>query len=76
MRTLVDLPDEDIRWLDQRAADTRKSRAALVREAITAYRADAARDWIAEGAGYWKDRDDIGDGMAYQRAVREDRNEP
>ena len=76
MRTLVELPDDDVKWLDRRAAELGKSRAAMVREAISAYRADAAKDWITEGAGYWKDRDDIGDGLAYQRAIREDRGEP
>jgi hypothetical protein len=31
------------------------------------------RSWIERGAGYWKDRKDIGDGVEYQRAIREDR---
>lgn len=76
MRTLVDLSDDDIAWLDRRAGEKGQSRAALVREAVSAYRAEAGKDWIAEGAGYWKDRADIVDGLAYQRAVREDRDEP
>lgn len=37
-RILVDLPDEDIKWLDQLAADQGKSRAAVLREAVEAYR--------------------------------------
>jgi hypothetical protein len=40
MRTIVDIPEEDIRWLDQRAAETGKSRTAVVREAVEAYRVE------------------------------------
>ena len=74
MRTLIDLSEDDIRWLDGRASDEGKSRAALIREAVSVFRADANKDWIRRGAGYWKDRDDIGDGVEYQRAIREDRS--
>ena len=37
MRTLVDIPDEDIQWLDRQAAEQGKSRAALVREAVARF---------------------------------------
>ncbi|HYZ48749.1 MAG TPA: ribbon-helix-helix protein, CopG family [Sphingomonas sp.] len=74
MRTIVDIPEDDIRWLDQRAAETGKSRTALVREAVQAYRHEEPKDWIARGRGYWSDRDDIGDGVEYQRRIREDRD--
>ena len=73
MRTLIDLPNDDMKWLDAKAADEGKSRAALVREAISAFRAEANNDWIKRGAGYWKNRDDIGDAVEYQRAIRNDR---
>ncbi|MDE2563992.1 MAG: ribbon-helix-helix protein, CopG family [Sphingomonadales bacterium] len=74
-RILADLPDEDIKWLDARAAEQGTSRAALVREAVKLYlvqKADSKR-WIERGYGYWADRTDIGDGVEYQRAIREDR---
>ncbi|OYY75743.1 MAG: CopG family transcriptional regulator [Sphingomonas sp. 28-62-20] len=74
MRTLVDIPEEDIAWLDRRAAEQGKSRTAIVREAVANYRAEIGSDWIARGAGYWKDRTDIGDSIDYQRAMREDRS--
>lgn len=78
MRTLVDIPEDDIRWLDRTAAEQGKSRTALVREAVSIYRAESSaepsKDWIERGAGYWKDRDDIGDAVEYQRAMREDRS--
>jgi predicted DNA-binding protein len=74
MRTLVDIPEADIRSLDELAAKAGRSRAAEIREAVEAHlRAKTDRSWIAEGAGYWKDRDDIGDAVEYQRAIREDR---
>lgn len=75
MRTLIDLPEEDIRWLDRLAAEQGKSRAAVVREAVSAYRVEASRDWIGRGAGYWKHRADIGDAVEYQRELRRDRDD-
>jgi hypothetical protein len=76
-RILADLPDEDIQWLDARAVEQGKSRASVLREVVSAYKAQAPspgnKNWIARGAGYWKDRKDIGDGVEYQRAIREDR---
>jgi hypothetical protein len=76
MRTLVDIPEDDISWLDARARAEGKSRTAVVREAVAAYRAEKAQpvdhSWIDEGAGYWKDRADIVDGVEYQRAIRHD----
>lgn len=75
-RILADLPDDDIKWLDQRAAAQGKSRASVLREAVASYKAQSdrssSRDWIERGAGYWKDRRDIGDGVEYQRAMRKD----
>jgi hypothetical protein len=74
-RILADLPDNDIEELDVRAAAQGTSRAALLREAVKLYlvRSRDNRSWIERGAGYWKDRKDIGDGVEYQRAIREDR---
>lgn len=74
MRTLVDIPDDDIHRLDALAARERRSRAAAIRDAIKLYLvSNSGTDWIARGAGYWKDRTDIGDAVEYQRALREDR---
>ncbi|HZG46175.1 MAG TPA: ribbon-helix-helix domain-containing protein [Allosphingosinicella sp.] len=69
-RILADLPDEDIRWLDQLAAEQGKSRAAVLREAVAAYRPQAPNDWIEKGFGAWKDRDDLGDAVEWQRRER------
>lgn len=77
-RILADLPDEDIAWLDALAAEQGRSRAAVLRDAVSAYKAQAASagsgDWILRGAGLWKGRKDIPDGVVYQRAIRQDRN--
>ncbi len=76
-RILADLPDADIKWLDARAEEQGKSRAAVLREAVATYKAQSpasgAKDWIERGAGYWKGRTDIGDPIEYQRSMREDR---
>jgi predicted transcriptional regulator len=69
-RILADLPDEDIKWLDQLAAEQGKSRASVLREAVSAYRAEAPLDWLEEGFGAWKDIDDIGDSVEWQRRER------
>lgn len=70
MRTLVDIPDEDIRWLDHKAAEEGKSRAALVRDAVAQFRAKESQNGIERYFGLWKTRDDIGDGLDYQRQLR------
>jgi hypothetical protein len=76
-RILADLPEEDIKWLDARAAEQGKSRASVLREAVSVFKGQTPtpgkKDWILRGAGYWKHRTDIGDAVEYQRAMREDR---
>jgi hypothetical protein len=62
-RILADLPDDDIQWLDARAAEQGKSRASLVREAVATYKAQVCTDgtdWIDAGFGLWARH-----GMAY-----------
>ena len=57
MRILVDLPDDVIAWLDERAAGLGTSRAQLLRDAVSAYRAEARRDGIDAYFGMWRDRE-------------------
>ena len=54
-RILADLPEEDISWLDQLANEQGKSRAAVLREAVAAYRPQGASDlsWLDKGFGLW-----------------------
>ena len=72
MRVLIDLPDDDIDWLDRKAAELGKSRAALVRQVIATYRADAGKHGIERFFGVWKGRNDVGDGLQFQHQARDD----
>lgn len=72
-RILADLPDDDIKWLDRLAEEQGKSRAAVLREAVSAYRAEAptsGKAWLDQAFGIWKDRTDIGDSVEWQRRER------
>ena len=55
-RILADLPEEEIKRLDQLAHEQGKSRAAVLREAVAAYRPAGAADdfsWLDKGFGLW-----------------------
>ncbi len=73
-RILADLPEDDIRWLDQLASEQGKSRAAVLRDAVSSYKSEADplrnMDWLDIGFGAWKDRTDIGDSVEWQRRER------
>jgi len=58
-RILADLPDEDIRWLDRLAEEQGKSRAAVLREAVGAFRGGGSANWIDRGFGLWRNRRDL-----------------
>lgn len=75
-RILADLPDEDIKWLDQVAAEQGRSRAAVLRDAVSVYRAEAPKDWLDTGFGAWKDRVDIPDAVEWQRRERASSTRP
>ncbi len=71
-RILADLPDDDIDRLDRIAREQGKSRAAVLREAVSAYTAQppSNKDWLDIGFGAWKDRTDICDAVEWQRRER------
>lgn len=78
-RILADLPDEDIKWLDQLAAEQGKSRASVLREAVSSYRAEAPasdKAWLDQAFGIWKDRADVGDAVEWQRRERASSTRP
>lgn len=52
-RILADLPEDDLKWLDARAAEQGKSRASVLREAVKAYRAETPQDSLEAGFGLW-----------------------
>lgn len=68
-RILADLPDDDIEWLDRLAGEQGKSRAAVLREAVSALRA-ASTDWLERGFGLWTAQGAGQDGDAFEEAVR------
>jgi hypothetical protein len=59
-RILADLPEDDVKWLDAQAAEQGKSRAQLLREAVSAYRAEESKEGIEKYFGIWKDRKGAG----------------
>ncbi len=73
-RVVVDLPEEDAKWLNETATVLGRSRASLVREAVAFFRGNPKPDkdlaWLEAGFGLWKDRTDIGDAVEWQRRER------
>lgn len=72
MRTLIDLPDDDIAWLDQVARKEGKSRAAIVREAIVRFRLQEQRAEMTSYFGLWARHGSDVDGLAFERALRDE----
>lgn len=75
-RILADLPDEDIKWLDQLAADQGKSRASVLRDAVEAYRTEASKDWLDAGFGLWARHGIAIDPAEYERKRRAEWTRP
>jgi len=80
-RILADLPDEDLRWLDQYAVEEGKSRAAILREAVSSYKAqkvqpEASADWLEQGFGLWARHGMIVDPKDYERRRRAEWTRP
>jgi metal-responsive CopG/Arc/MetJ family transcriptional regulator len=68
MRTLVDLGDTQIQALDELSKKEKRSRAALIRQAIDDYLAKQRGKQEGDAFGLWGKR--IVDGLAYQEKVR------
>ena len=71
-RILVDVPEEDVARLDALAKAEGKSRAAVLREAVTNYIARSNQDWLEAGFGLWAKYGFTEDGMDYQNRLREE----
>jgi len=69
-RILADLPEDDIKWLDARAAEQGKSRAAMLREAVSVFRAEGDASGLGRGFGLWKKHGFNEDGLAFERRHR------
>jgi metal-responsive CopG/Arc/MetJ family transcriptional regulator len=68
MRTLVDLGDTQVRALDELSKKEKRSRAALIRQAIDDYLAKLYGGQEGDAFGLWGKRKV--DGLAYQKKVR------
>ncbi|WCT74717.1 ribbon-helix-helix domain-containing protein [Sphingomonas naphthae] len=68
MRTLVDIPEAQIRRLDVRAKSAGRSRAALIREAIDRMLGPEEVLNVDQVFGLWGDQ--AMDGVEYQRRIR------
>ena len=68
MRTLVDLGDTQVQALDELAMKDKRSRAALIRQAIDDFLAKRHSHQESDAFGLWGKRKV--DGLAYQEKVR------
>ena len=70
MRTIIEVPDDDIKHLDCIVKQQNKSRAAIIREAIRIYLESKTVDSDKSAFGIWKEKKV--DGIHYQEQVRSD----
>lgn len=71
MRTIVDIPKETIESLDALGSKEKKSRAALIRDAVDAYLTNKSQTLEDSGAfGIWNQRKQ--DGVDYQTTLRDE----
>jgi len=68
MRTLVDVGDAQLQELDELSKQERRSRAALIREAIDDFLAKRHSKYEGDAFGLWGKRKV--DGLVYQERVR------
>jgi predicted transcriptional regulator len=68
MRTLVDLGNAQIQALDELSKREKRSRAALIRQAIDDYLATQRSEQDGDAFGLWGKRKV--DGLAYQKKMR------
>ena len=70
MRTIVEIPEEVIQTLDLLRKKERKSRAAIIRDAIDLYLGTQETKGAEEAFGVWRQR--RRDGSQYQENLRSD----
>lgn len=66
-RTLIDLDDDQIRAVDEIAAAEKRSRASLIRQAVTELLGRARRSREKDAFGLWGDHKI--DGLEYERKL-------
>ena len=72
MRILTDLPDDDIAWLDALARAEGKSRAAVIRDAVAAFRRRDQKARMEKYFGLWERAGSTVDGLEYERKLRDE----
>lgn len=71
MRTLVDLPQNQLEALARLGKANGRSRAALVREAVAEYLGKHQAGDLDEAFGLWQNETgEVEDGLAYQERLR------
>ncbi len=68
MRTLVDIPDEELEELTTISKARNVSRASLLRCAVSEFLKREKRDTLEDAFGMWADRNI--DGLEYQLKIR------
>lgn len=68
MRTLVDIPDEDLRALDELGEQRKTSRAGVIRQAIREHIAANRKGSLDDAFGLWRGKCE--DGVEFQRRLR------
>jgi len=69
MRTIVDLPDEDLQAVKALARHAQVSQAEVLRRAVRLYLETTRPELDPEAFGLWQGRED---GVIYQRALRDE----
>lgn len=70
MRILVDIPEKQLKALTRLSKAENSSRAAIIREALSAHLEKKKPNAIEAAFGLWGDR--AVDGLEYQRKLREE----
>lgn len=70
MRTLIDIPEDQLQTLNQLARRQQVSRAELIRRAVRKYLKSQMPLAEDEAFGLWKETAE--DGLAYQRRLRDE----
>ena len=69
-RFLVDVPADDVRKLDEIAKREGKSRAAVLREAVSNYLEESRKEGFEKYFGLWERHGSTVDGLDYERELR------
>jgi hypothetical protein len=71
-RFLVDVPADDVRKLDEIAKREGKSRAAVLREAVSNYLEVCGKEGFEKYFGLWERHGSTVDGLEYERHLRDE----